>query len=164
MKPARTAAVTVSVPSSSSAPLPEVPLIRLRDSKLDPRDARDLLRRLRDLNLGACGIEVSGEERVRLEGCLSLDAPVERGVRYRLVDAAGRPLVLDIAFREGRLRLALDPEEGARGVPREVDVLADRFGRLAVPELAARLDPESHPERGLERFLRRLVRGAFASR
>lgn len=139
-------------------------VIRFHDSRLSEKDARALLQMLRDLNLGACAIDVTRLERIRLEGCLSLDAPVERGVRYLLRRSDGRAEVLSVTFQDGRLRLAREDEVPRTGrKPREVgaDVFSDRFGRVAVPELGARIDLVNNAPRELEHFLRRLVRASF---
>ena len=58
-------------------------------STLAPAEARRLLRRLRDLNLVAHEVAVDGGTTVTIDGCLSLDGPVEQGVRYRLRVADG---------------------------------------------------------------------------
>lgn len=143
-------------------------MIRFHDTHLSERDARTLLQKLRDLNLLGCAIEVGACERVRLEGCLSLDAPVERGVRYRLRRGDGRTEVLSLAFSAGRLWLARAAEcmehadESRAGFGAEA--FADRFGRVAVPELGARIDLGFLAPRELEHFLRRVVRSSFRAR
>ncbi len=140
-------------------------MISLRETPITGRDERALLQKLRDLNLGACDVEVGAGERVRIEGCLSVDAPVELGVLYGLRRCDGRAEVLDLAFSGGRLlltRSAREREHGDTGSEQLLmAVFADRFGRLSVPELRARLDPGGNAQRELERFLRRIVRGAY---
>lgn len=143
-------------------------MIRHDDSRLNDRDARALLQRLRDLNLGACAIDVSLQERVRLEGCLSADAPVERGVHYRLRRSDGRAEVLSLECRAGRISIARGSDfhgrENQTTSELTTEIFADRFGRVAVPELGARLDLWSIEVRELEHFLRRLVRASFNPR
>ena len=140
-------------------------MIRLEHS-LNAGQARELLRRFRDLNLGPCGIEVAREERVEVRGCLSLDSPVERGVRYRLVGVDGSEQSLRIAWEEERLSLTL---RGGLDVDApvllelEADVGCDRYGRVASTTLGARLDPVAPVERELEHFLRRIVRAVYAA-
>lgn len=134
---------------------------------LGEREARALLQKLRDLNLLGCAIEVRPGEHVRLLGCTSLDGPVEQGVRYRLLRGDGRTEVLSLAFRGGRLGLSRDTEghgsgNGA-GTERDLwaEAYADRFGRVSVPALRARIDLCFPAPRELEHFLRRAVRSSF---
>lgn len=140
-------------------------MISFSETPITERDERALLQKLRDLNLGACDVDVGAGMRVRIEGCLSVDAPVERGVLYGLRRSDGRGEVLSLAFRAGRLILTRGPSDHGRGdagrEELETDVFADRFGRLSVPELRARLDLGGDAPRELERFLRRIVRATF---
>ncbi len=138
----------------------------MQDRRLEAREARALLRALRDLNLGAARIELSPTERVEVEGCLSLDAPVERGVRYLLRREDGRGEVLAISLEEDRLSMRLEPADEPCAAPRRVSsvrLTADPFGRLTIPGLGARLDLHRPTPRELERFLRRLVRATARS-
>jgi hypothetical protein len=128
-----------------------------------PPAVRCLLRKLRDLNLSARGIAVNGGGRVSIEGCLSLDAPVESGVRYRVVVHDGAVLTLEIGWRAGKLELDPRAERGAVG-PRalRVDLVTAEDGRTVSRALGARIAPETAGPRALERFLRRVVRAIFA--
>lgn len=131
---------------------------------LDPAQARSLMGKLRDLNLTACTLEVEGGRRVSIDGCLSVDRPVEGELRYLLRDGEGTERVLGIRLDESRLHLSLAPRGGG-DEPRERDVAlhSDDEGRATVPELLARMDPESSDCREVEHFLRRLVRGVYAA-
>lgn len=148
---------------------PEAPLIRHHQT-LGEREARALLQKLRDLNLLGCAIAVRPGEHVRLLGCTSLDGPVEQGVRYRLLRGDGRTEVLSLAFRAGRLGLSRGAEGPATGGETDMDqglwaeAFADRFGRVSVPALRARIDLGFPAPRELEHFLRRAVRSSFRRR
>ena len=127
--------------------------------------ARQLLRRFRDLNLGPCGIDVAQGERIVVSGCISLDHPVERGVRYCLQNLDGSERVLGIAWDEGLLHLHLsrDRTPDSPIVERlEVELDGDDSGLLSAPELGARLNLEDTDAREIEHFLRRIVRAVYA--
>ncbi|HJO26960.1 MAG TPA: hypothetical protein QF730_06915 [Planctomycetota bacterium] len=124
--------------------------------------ARQLLRRLRDANLSGGAVAVSGGLTVALGGCLSLDGPVEQGVRYRLRLADGAERVLDLAWQEARLSVCLRLPRSTQ--PEHQLALAldlDGEGRASSSLLAARMDPEANDPGEIDRFLRRLVRGIF---
>lgn len=128
---------------------------------------RELLRKLRDACLGPCGIDLTAGERVRLLGCLSSDHPVELGVRYGVERHDGELQVLDLRHRDGRLEVSLSTGLHDRNPPlRELalEIERDRFGRIAAPELGARLDLELRDEREIEHFLRRIVRALLEVR
>ncbi len=132
---------------------------------ISSEQARGLLRRFRDLNLGPCGIEVGTNERVTVSGCLSLDHPVERGVRYSLHEDCGTERVLGIHWTEGRLVICLGNEEGQDDhMTGELDVPlgCDGLGRISAPELGARLHLRNSDARDVEHFLRRIVRAVYA--
>jgi hypothetical protein len=79
-----------------------------------PASVRCLLRKLRDVNLTTGRIALDGGARVSVLGCMSLDAPAETGVRYRLaVDGGGEPgaVARDL---ERFLRRAVQRRYGAR--------------------------------------------------
>jgi hypothetical protein len=124
--------------------------------------ARNLLRKLRDLNLHASFPGASGTCAIRLEGCLSVDRPVEDSVRYA-VRLDGEPRELDILLRQGVIELVLEGAETqeerrsrhefARGTNGLVRV--DGVGEVAVDE--------TRPEE-IERFLLGLVRQASRRR
>jgi hypothetical protein len=133
-------------------------------SALDPAQARSLMRKLRDLNLTACTLEVGGGERVSIDGCLSIDRPVEGELRYLLRDGEGTERVLGIRLGESCLHLTLASRvDGGEPRGRDVALHSDGEGRAMVPELLARMDPESSDCREVEHFLRRLVRGVYAA-
>lgn len=123
------------------------------------------MRRLRDLCLVPTGIELGGGERVLVEGCLSADQPVERGVHYALEHLDGRRHVLAMRQRTSAIELSLAADgqaaiEGAGAF--EVELATDRFGRIMAPALSARIDLAVCDPRAIEHFLRRLVRAAVA--
>jgi hypothetical protein len=136
-------------------------MLYLDRTKLDERQAHGLLRRLRDLNLRACPVTVSAAQRVVVDGCLSVDAPVEGGVRYALRGADGAETVLELCWTDGRLALALDPPHGP-ALRRTFELVRDRRGRAIAPELRARVPLETVEPRRLEHFVRRVVRAACA--
>jgi hypothetical protein len=130
---------------------------------LSAERTRELLRKLRDLNLCTGNLEVSGNPRVRVNGCLSLDSPVEHSLRYLIHQQGDVDQVLEIIGREGALELDLRPRvpEG-RSRSLHLPLLADAEGRAVIPDLEARVDPESSEYREIEHFLRRLVTAACA--
>lgn len=123
--------------------------------------ARRLLRRFRDLNLGPAGIEVSDQGRVVVDGCLSIDAPVEGGVRYRLRERQGERCLV-IRGQADRLWLGLLGDGGRMESELGVRLACDGLGRISAPELGARLHLESASPREIEHFLRRIVRATYA--
>ena len=124
--------------------------------------ARGLLRRFRDLNLGPCGIEVSDRGRVVVSGCLSIDAPVEGGVRYSLREVEGERMLV-IQWDDDRLVLRLTAaDDSAIDGELGVQLSCDGLGRVSAPELGARLHLESSDARHIEHFLRRIVRAVYA--
>ena len=124
--------------------------------------ARALLRRFRDLNLGSTGIEVSDRGRVLVGGCLSLDAPVESGVRYSLRELEGERMLV-IQWDDDRLVLQLTgPDDSTISGELGVQLACDGLGRVSAPELGARLHLESADARDIEHFLRRIVRAVYA--
>jgi len=127
----------------------------------DDGEARVLLRKLRDLNLRASFRGGPGEGDVRIEGCLSVDRPVEHSVRYS-VRVDGRALELDLRLRGGMLELVFEGEDGTELVTRHPlsHGAADRVGVEGIGELATH---ENRPEE-LERFLVALVRVASRRR
>jgi hypothetical protein len=139
--------------------------------------ARTLLRRLRDLNLSTGPIAVREDLTACLGGCSSLDAPAESGVRYRVrTSEAGENLgevLMELTWTAAGLELTLTgpgmsatagriapPGTGAGSTIAKlcVPVTCDRKGRACVPEIGARISPDSTDERLLEHFLRRAVR------
>jgi hypothetical protein len=141
-------------------------VIRRRRDATDSQ-ARELLRRLRDLCLCPAGIELSPGETVRVAGCLTADLPVERGVRYGLELADGRREVLVLRPRAGALQLSRSSLESPGPLPEsellEVELFLDAHGRVTAPSLNARLDLAVCDVRAIEHFLRRLVRVALST-
>lgn len=140
-------------------------MIRL-EHKLNAGQARELLRQFRDLNLGPCGIEIAPQERVEVRGCMSLDHPVESGVRYHIVGVDGSEQMLRIAWNGSHLQLTLRnglAPDAPVALELDADLGCDRFGRVASTRLGARLDPVAPVERELEHFLRRIVRAVYAA-
>lgn len=129
------------------------------DLDWSPRHARSLLRKLRDLNLVGSRVSIQPGVDVAIRGCLSLDSPVERGVRYRLQDHHGER-VLSLSICEGGLEIKLSGPAERR---LEIELTLDGSGRAAAPGLVARLDVEQSDPRAFEHFLRRVVRGVYAA-
>lgn len=117
--------------------------------------ARSLLRKLRDLNLSAEPVAITRTHRVTIGGCLSLDAPAEGGVRYRLAFEDGHEDVLELAWHPTGLDLSVSgaPKRSCR-----IHLACDPDGRVSSTELAARVSPESTDPRLLAHFLKRVVR------
>ena len=139
-------------------------MIRL-ERDLNAALARDVLRRLRDMSIGPCAIEVTPHERVELAGCTSRHEPVERGVRFELGRGDGRRELLTLGWRNGTLDVQIGGAAGRFGAPARrffVELACDRHGRIVAPAIRARLDPRHPAPRELEHFLRRLVRSACA--
>ncbi|MFT7671375.1 MAG: hypothetical protein ACI8X5_004093 [Planctomycetota bacterium] len=132
---------------------------------ISPEQARKLLRSFRDLNLGPCGIEVGDNERVTVAGCLSLDHPVELGVRYSLREDDGIERVLGIQWSAGHLTIQLtagSAYDSALDQEFEVKLGCDGLGRISAPDLGARLNLTSSEAKDIEHFLRRIVRAAYS--
>lgn len=143
-------------------------MLELGTARLPCEKARALLRKLRDLNLTSGPVAVGRRACVEFAGCLSLDAPVEKGVRYRVQQSDGTTGLLELAWNEGALSVAageLSPMLPLDRLPPmrrlEVPVTRDRQGRACAPKLGARVDPESCDTRALEHFLRRVVKTMF---
>lgn len=117
--------------------------------------ARSLLRKLRDLNLSAEPVAITRTRRVTIGGCLSLDAPAEGGVRYRLEFEDGHEDVLELAWHPTGLDLSVS---GAPQRARRIHLACEPDGRMCSMELVARVSPESTDPRVLARFLKRVVR------
>ena len=130
------------------------------NGRIGERTGRTLLRKLRDLDLRVRGLSVDAARRVRLEGCLSPDAPIEDGLTYRLRLQDGSTAHLDLAWREGALELGL--AGAGTAAPQRVELIRDDHGRATAPSIRARIHPEDCDRREAEHFLRRLVRAAFA--
>lgn len=130
----------------------------LSSPSLPSDKARTLLRRLRDLNLTAGPIAVTHDLWVVIAGCLSLDGPAERGVRYRVRMSDGTERMLEIGVREAELELVLS--SGSHGEARKLSVAltCDARGRACARAIGARVTPETTDPRELEHFLRRVVR------
>ena len=143
-------------------PLP-IPVLELDQPALTPEMARSLLRRLRDLHLSTGPIAIRAGRTVAFDGCLSLDAPVEHGVRYRLSSSDGPPAVLELGLASAGLVVTLsDDADGAVGRRLAIPLSCDGKGRACARLLAARVAPESRDRRELEHFLRRVVRTVAA--
>jgi len=129
---------------------------------LMPPQVRCLLSKLRDLNLSGHRVALDGGTWVSIEGCTSLDASAETGVRYVLALADGSRNTLELAWREGKLDLDVRGPQGS--VPQRsllVDITIE--GETAFSRaLGSRVQPETAGARELEHFLRRIVRSVFA--
>lgn len=134
------------------------------NGRISPEQCRVLLRRIRDLNLGHCGIDVAPGERVQVSGCISVDHPVELGVRYIVQGSDGVERILAIHCDDGHLRLHLRRDRRPDSPIVEelgVELGCDGLGRLSAPELAARIDLDASEAREVEHFLRRIVRAVY---
>ena len=130
--------------------------------KLTADKARTLLRRLRDLNLSSGPVAVTRRRNVTLVGCLSLDAPAEKGVHYRVRSSDGNESLLEILWGPGGLELSAHDARSSTALRSlQVAVTCDSLGRACVSALGARVQPESTDRRELEHFLRRVVRTLF---
>ena len=143
-------------------------MIEIGTARLPGEKARALLRKLRDLNLSSGPVAVTRRACVSIAGCLSLDAPVEKGVRYRVDFADGTRHLLELAWNDSTLTLAsaeltpvLPPDRLPPQKRLDVQITCDRRGRACAPALGARVDPESCDRRALEHFLRRVVKTLF---
>jgi hypothetical protein len=127
---------------------------------LPPAYERTLLRRLRDLNLSTRHLAVRGDLAVSLDGCVSLDRPVEQGVAYRLHIAGDGEQVLELAWSDGELAIRVEgPERAPQTL--QASFALDEHGRAVSPELRARVDLDRLDSRRLEHFMRRVVRSAL---
>ena len=122
--------------------------------------AREVLRTLQDLDLGQ-RIALTPDSVVRIAGCLSRDEPVERGVRYLVKNEEGNEETLTLAWTGDELEVQLHGESRWRRL--RTMLRLDSLGRTAAPELGARLDPRDPQRRAAERFMRRVVRAAYAA-
>ncbi len=132
-------------------------------SPLPAHRARELLRKLRDLNLSSARIAVNSRLSVTLAGCSSLDLPAESELRYRIQSSLCPNEELCVRLAPAGLvleRRGDGPEPVSR---REVSLLGGASGPATAPELRARMDPDTTCPRETERFLRRLVRAVFPS-
>jgi hypothetical protein len=137
-------------------------MIDLAHRALSEDKVRTLLRKLRDLNLTAGPIAVSRRAQVALAGCLSMDAPAEGGVRYRLRLGDGSEGLLEIRGHPRGLDLELSGEKLETSTRRvHAEVTCDPAGRACARSLSARVSPETCDARELEHFLRRIVRALF---
>lgn len=127
-----------------------------------PAQIRCLLSKLRDLNLSGHRVALDGGRWVSVEGCTSLDASAEVGVRYLLALADGSQNTLALRWREGKLDLDLrDPSGSVPGRSLRVDVAIDG-PTTSSRALSTRVRPEAARARDLEHVLRRIVRSVFA--
>ncbi len=127
-------------------------------------DARQLLGKLRDLDLRSASIALTPELSVRMQGCVSLDAPMGHSLHYRLHSPAHGDCNLEVGWEDGALRLVLRDVERRTLNQRDVPLLKDLEGRALAPDMAARMSPRSSSRREVEHFLRRVVRAAFPAR
>lgn len=133
-------------------------MFELGSPALPADKARTLLRRLRDLNLTAGPIAVSRDLAVVIAGCLSLDGPAERGVRYRLRMSDGSERLLELGCLDAELELSLSGARADELRRIRVPLTCDKFGRACARALGARVSPETNDPRELEHFLKRVVR------
>ncbi len=121
-----------------------------------------LLRRLRNSNLSAGPLAISGDFAVFPAGCSSLDFPAESGLRYRVRGTDGREGLLDLMLRAAGLELtAIGLQPLTAGGSVRVALRKDRQGGAFARELGVRPSQDTSDCRELERFLRRVVRAVF---
>ena len=122
-------------------------------------DVRRLLRKLRDANLRASS---RGPRELRIEGCLSLDRPVEDSVRYS-VRIDGESFELDIRPGPGSIELVF-----AREQPEEQRVSQHALSREGNGHVhlegVGELDLDENRPEEIERCLLELVREASSRR
>ncbi len=128
---------------------------------LSERHTRRLLRKLRDVNLGAHRVAIRNGLTISFAGCLTLDAPVEQGVRYQLRSANGERQTLTLEAHGADIEVCLRSAESERRLL--VPLSLDNQGRASSAAIAARLDVDECGRRACEHFLRRVVRGVYAA-
>lgn len=127
---------------------------------LDSSELRELLRRLRDLDLHAPHVAIRDQRRVSIAGCVYPDSPASNSLRYLLRGDDGTEFTLRIASEGNGLDLQLIGKgQTSPLAQRQVQLQLDADGRLLCPELGARVAVGSAGEKELDHFLRRLVRG-----
>ena len=137
----------------------------LSDNSVSPASLRCLLRKLRDADLRKPHIALAGSRRVSIEGCLSLDFPVEQALRYLLRFSDGTEEVLWLAAEGSELGVWTSDRQGQELSARhQVAMTHDENGRALVPDWRARIDLETAGIRELSHFLRRLVRGVLEAK
>lgn len=124
---------------------------------------RLVIAKLRDVNLRDETIALDGDRSVQIGGCLSLDQPAERCLRYRLVRDGREAQSLEIVLRERCLWVERRSAQRELLFESELDFLGSEAGELVCPQLRIRIDPEAAGAREIEHLLRRLVRSAFPS-
>ncbi|MEO0649974.1 MAG: hypothetical protein AAFZ65_04785 [Planctomycetota bacterium] len=128
---------------------------------LPPARARTLLAKLRDLDLHSARISIATGLDVSLDGCSTPDASAGRPLLYRLTSCRGDAR-LELRLEDGGLTIERRDEQGSSLGSRHVRLTGGPSGLVTAPEISARIDPEQAGEREVERFLRRVVRSAFA--
>ncbi len=137
----------------------------LSQPSISPAGMRALLRKLRDADLHKRHIAVAGGRRVSIEGCLSLDSPVEQALRYLLRWPDGSEEVLWLAAHGDALDVWLsDPLGRELSERHKIALTRDENGRTTAADWRARINLESAGIRELDHFLRRFVRGMLQSK
>jgi hypothetical protein len=134
------------------------PLEGAGHAALSAEDSRQLLSKLRDLNLRAERLRLGDGRRVDFRGCLNPDLPTSERIWYRLGLDGDQERLLGIDLSEGRLRLSLSsaaeqPSERSR----YLNLGTDDEGRVVSTGLEAALDPATTVPQEVEDFLRELV-------
>jgi hypothetical protein len=133
-----------------------------RHDAVPPRArVRALLGKLRDLDLRSARIAVATGLDVALLGCTTPDVGAGGPLRYRLSSCRG-DAHLELRQVSGGLELERQDAEGRSLGLRQLLLAGGVQGPLTAPEISARIDPDRAGEREVERFLRRVVRAAFA--
>ncbi len=125
------------------------------------RATRRLLRKLRDVNLGAQRVAIRPDLTVSFAGCLTLDAPVEMGVRYLLRGKHDERQTLTLKADGIDLDICLQTDEGELHLCAPMGL--DEKGRAVSEAISARISVEEGERRDYERFLRRVIRGVYAA-
>ena len=103
-------------------------------------------------------MQLSDGKEVRIIGCISLDHPVERGVRYRLSFDDGRTEVVELEWRDGRLHTK-SSEESAEGLHSETSfgLNGHPAGLVELSGLHSAIDLSSASSEDFEVLLGRIV-------
>lgn len=131
--------------------------------QMAPAQARTMLRKLRDLNLAASKVAIDHDHTVSIDGCLSLDGPVEQGVRYRVRLQDGAEYILALRWTSQQLEIQLRGPERSQRRSLSTEFMCDATGRATSASLRVRVNPAHADGREIEHLLRRIVRGAFAA-
>ena len=125
---------------------------------LSAEDSRQILAKLRDLNLSAERLRLADGRRIDIRGCLNPDLPTSERIWYRIGLADDTEHLLGIDLSEGRLRLSLGtsselPSERSR----YLNLATNEEGRAFSTAFEASIDPDTTDSDEVMGFLRELV-------